>query len=162
MIRVPFITCALIVAVASCSKPDPVAVNARAPNLTLPANHAAPDPAAMPPPNAATTPDREPMTSTAAIPAALQGRWGLTPGDCTSTRGDSKGLLIITAQQLRFYESRALPSSDAHGNDDSISGTFNFSGEGQSWSKFVALQRKGEKLTRTETNPAASYTYAKC
>src|SRR5687767_670720 len=29
----------------------------------------------------------------AAIPAALHGRWGLTPADCTSTRGDAKGLL---------------------------------------------------------------------
>ncbi len=32
------------------------------------------------------------------IPAALHGRWGMVPADCTSTRGDNKGLLTITAR----------------------------------------------------------------
>src|SRR4051812_2684079 len=26
------------------------------------------------------------------IPTAIRGRWGLVPADCTSTRGDAKGL----------------------------------------------------------------------
>ena len=32
----------------------------------------------------------------------------------------------------------------------------------QAWTKYEALKRSGDKLTRTETDPAASYTYAKC
>ena len=47
------------------------------------------------------------------IPATIQGRWGLTPADCISNRGDAKGLLIIAADSLKFYELRARPG-DQH------------------------------------------------
>jgi hypothetical protein len=130
-------------------------------NLSVPASHAAPDPAGLPPQNAS-APQAPAADGATKIPAALQGRWGLTPADCTSTRGDAKGLLVVTADGLRFYESRAVPAADAHADADSINGHFNFTGEGRSWSKFEALKASGNKLTRTETEPAASYTYAKC
>jgi hypothetical protein len=161
VIRVPFISCALIIAVASCSRPDPVANGANVVNLPVSANHAEPDPAGLPPQNAA-APQPAVPESGSKIPVSLQGRWGLTPADCTSTRGDAKGLLVVTADQLQFYESRAFPSADVNTDAGSINGHFNFTGEGQNWSKFEALKRTGDKLTRTETNPAASYTYAKC
>jgi len=57
---------------------------------------------------------------------------------------------------------RAVPGKDAQGDADSFSGTFAFTGEGQSWSKFEALKLQGRDLVRTETNPTASFTYAKC
>jgi hypothetical protein len=155
----------LLLAVSGCAKPDPVASNARSVNLPLPANDTAPDPAGAPPENrtevsaASSSPAASPAP---AIPAALQGRWGLTPADCTSTRGDAKGLLVVTADELRFYESRALPSANVQADAASVGGDFHFTGEGETWTKFEALKRSGDKLTRTETNPAASYTYAKC
>ena len=33
------------------------------------------------------------------IPAAFHGRWGMVPADCTSTRGDNKGLITVDAEQ---------------------------------------------------------------
>ena len=77
-------------------------------------------------------------------------------------RGDAKGLLIISADDLRFYESRAVPASEIEASEDSISGNFAFTGEGQSWTQFQALKAQVNQLVRTETNPAASFTYAKC
>jgi hypothetical protein len=162
MIRVPFISCALIITVAACGRPDPVAENASGANPPLAAKNATPDPAGLPPENAATPTNATAPKADAAIPAALHGRWGLTPADCTSTRGDAKGLLAITRGDLHFYESRAVPSGDVQTDANSVAGHFNFTGEGQTWSKYEALKRDGTKLTRTETNPAASYTYAKC
>jgi hypothetical protein len=97
-----------------------------------------------------------------AIPAALQGRWGLTPADCVAAPGDAKGLLVITPGELRFYESRAVPSPGVQIASDSIRGNFLFTGEGQNWTKVETLERRKEKLVRTETEPTASYTYAKC
>ena len=97
-----------------------------------------------------------------AIPVALRGRWGLTPGDCTSTRGDAKGLLVVTANELKFYESRAVPSPAAEVDSDSIVGNFAFTGEGQSWTRFERFELQRHALVRTESNPAASYSYAKC
>src|SRR5687767_8399070 len=55
-----------------------------------------------------TSGDRASATG-AAIPEALQGRWALTPDDCTSARGDAKGLLVVSRDELRFYESVAKP-----------------------------------------------------
>ncbi|HEY4070103.1 MAG TPA: hypothetical protein VGM04_00930 [Sphingomicrobium sp.] len=168
-LRLPFLTFALIAVVSACGKQDPVADNVATVNLPLPANDTEPDPDAAPPENGAvpaTAPQASaapaPTTSATAIPAALQGRWGLAPADCTSTRGDAKGLLVIDGGELRFYESRAVPSPGVEVRSDSIRGNFNFTGEGQSWTKFERLERNGAHLVRTESNPAASYTYGKC
>jgi len=73
-----------------------------------------------------------------------------------------EGLLVVSSNELRFYESRAVPTSGAQADNDSINGDFDFTGEGQSWTKFETLERRKDRLVRTESNPAASYTYAKC
>lgn len=96
------------------------------------------------------------------IPATLQGRWGLTPADCISPHADAKGLLVIDDHELRFYESRAVPAADVDTDADSIVGNFAFTGEGQSWMKYEALRVAKGVLTRTESNPTASFNYAKC
>ncbi|HEX6218205.1 MAG TPA: hypothetical protein VFZ35_02900, partial [Sphingomicrobium sp.] len=107
---------ALAVALAACESRDPVAEDANnAAALPAPLESNASDPTGAPPPDNAASPARPgtgPTTPAAAIPAFLHGRWGLTPGDCTSTRGDNKGLLTITAERLEFYESRAVPSGN--------------------------------------------------
>jgi hypothetical protein len=156
----PIIAFALMATIVACGKHSPVAPEAN--NVAgLPAGNAAtPSPDGAPPTNA-TTP-AVPAATASKIPAALQGRWGLTPGDCTSALGDAKGLLVVNDSELRFYESRAIPGPDAEADADSISGTFDFTGEGQSWSKFEALKLQGHDLVRTETKPAASFSYAKC
>lgn len=156
----PIIAFALMATIVGCTKRDPVADGAN--NVAgLPAdNSGTPSPDGSPPANA--TAPAIPSAPAEKIPAALQGRWGLTPGDCTSSLGDAKGLLVVNDSELRFYESRAVPGGDAQADADSISGTFDFTGEGQSWSKFEALKLQGRDLVRTETKPAASFTYAKC
>ena len=71
-------------------------------------------------------------------------------------------MLVITGDQLRFYESRAVPAADVQASDTSISGDFTFTGEGQTWTRFESLQLQKQDLVRTETKPAASFIYAKC
>lgn len=104
----------------------------------------------------------EPNGREAQIPPALHGRWGLTPGDCTSTRGDAKGLLRVSGDRLRFYESVGRPESGIAITNQSISGTFSFTGEGQAWTREQALQIQDDKLVRTESEPRATYTYVRC
>ena len=98
----------------------------------------------------------------AAIPPALQGHWGMTPADCTSTRGDAKGLLIVGPEALKFYESSAKPVRNVKSSADTLSGDFDFIGEGQTWTKFQTLERQADKLVRTESSPIASFTYVRC
>ena len=156
----PLIACAIMAACVGCSKPDPV--DSRANAAGLPADpEAGPDATGSPPANAiSSTGGQAPAAST--IPAALQGRWGLAPMDCTSRRGDAKGLLVIGPADVKFYESRAVPGPDTQVGKDSITGDFAFTGEGQTWTKFETLELKGQELVRTEGNPMASFTYARC
>ena len=161
-LRLPLVTFALMAVICACAKRDPVDNDLKPMNLALPANNMMPDPAGAPPESSNTGAEVPSPAPGSAIPPDLQGRWGLTPADCTLPLGSAKGLLIVTESELRFYESRALPSQNVQTADGSMNGDFRFTGEGRSWDKFEALQRTDDRLTRTETNPAASYTYAKC
>ncbi len=76
----------------------------------------------------------------AAIPAAIQGRWGLVPADCTSTRGDAKGLMIIAPAKITFYESVAKLGAVQDGGENRIRATFAFTGEGMEWTRDMLLE----------------------
>ena len=96
------------------------------------------------------------------IPASLHGRWGMTPADCTSTRGDAKGLLIVSADGLKFYESVAKPAGELKTSGTSASGDFAFTGEGMTWKKYEVLEIQSNKLVRTESSPMKSFAYVRC
>ena len=96
------------------------------------------------------------------IPAAFHGRWGLTPADCMPNRSDNKGLLVVNADGMRFYEAQARPAGELRLTPKSVSGSFAFTGEGQNWTKHQVLELQDHKLVRTESDPIASYTYARC
>ncbi len=101
------------------------------------------------------------------IPGPIQGRWGLVAADCTSTRGDAKGLLTIESQRLRFYESTATLGEVAERGADRIRATFAFTGEGQTWSRdmTLAVADGGKTLVRSETGEgalAAPLNYERC
>ena len=160
---------ALAFAIAACNANDPVAEEAdNTAGLPSVDNVAGgrdgnPSPDGAPPANgAAVAPAPANAAAAASIPAALQGRWGMTPADCTSTRGDNKGLLTVSADGLRFYESRAVPVAHVNTSPDSFSAEYAFTGEGMEWKKFQTLELQGDKLVRTESNPTTSYTYARC
>jgi len=155
------VICAATFALAACGRPDAVANGANNVDALPTVNTPAPSPAGAPPANAAANTSGTPAPASA-IPAALQGRWGLTPVDCTSTLNDAKGLLIVNADELRFYESRAVPSPGVETSPDSVSGNFAFTGEGQEWDKYETLTLQKGKLIRTERDPVASFTYVRC
>jgi hypothetical protein len=108
-----------------------------------------------------------PEAAAAAIPSALQGRWGLVPADCTSTAGDAKGLIEVGGNDVTFYESKATLGTIASSDDKSISAKFDFSGEGQTWSRDMVLSvgADGKTLVRSETGEDAlpePLTYTRC
>jgi len=153
-------------ALASCGQPDPVAEEADTSALPV-INEAGPSPTGAPPSNAnsnsapagaSTASSQGPAT----IPAALRGRWGLTPRDCTTALGDAKGLLIVNSDELRFYESRAIPAPGVLTTENSISGDFSFTGEGQEWTSHVTLEVRDGRLVRTQREPVARFRYVRC
>lgn len=160
MFRLPFISCFALLAIAACSSRSPVDAHARA-NEPLPEINA-PAPSATGEPHGNTQPAQGTPAPTTKIPASLQGRWALAPTDCTSQHSAAKGLLVVTADDLHFYESRAVPASDVGTDASSIGGNFAFTGDGRSWTKYEALNFSNHRLTRTEINPTASFSYARC
>ena len=159
MLRVLFCSCAFPLMLCGCGRPDPVdEKQARAAEALPEVN--APAPTATGEPHSATTPAQPLPAPSIAIPAALHGRWGLSPADCMTR--DGKGLLVISPDGLVFHVSKAVPATDVDSDSRSIVGNFAFTGEGRSWTKYEALKIDNRTLVRTEMNPAASFTYAKC
>lgn len=160
MLRVPFISLALVLSVASCGNKQPVDKEAKKvsglPDLKVPA------PSANGEPRNQTLPARPLPASARVVPAVLHGKWGLSPADCISSRGNAKGLMVVTPSGLDFYESRAVPAAGAETDGNSIGGNFAFTGEGRSWIRYESLKLDKRVLIRTETNPTASFSYAKC
>ena len=127
-------------------------------SLTEPANVTA---AAVPADNAAApTADAD-----RAIPAALLGDWALVAGDCTTTWGDAKGLLTVTATELRFYESRGKLGQVIESSPSRITADFDFQGEGEEWQRRMTLEKSGDALVRSEAGEGAApepFRYRRC
>ena len=104
------------------------------------------------------------LPATLLIPAAFHGRWGMVPADCTSTRGDAKGLIIVDGDSIKFFESRGKLTKVTLNAPENFTGTFAFTGEGQSWtnSQNLKLTNSSNTLIRSETDVAQSYSYKRC
>jgi len=156
----------LALVVGACERRDPVADDANSASQAtdvdvLPADESSATPTEDLQ-NGATDDAVPANAETMNIPAAFHGRWGLSPADCTSSRGDAKGLLLVSGQEMRFYESVARPAGPLKVTDNSVNGQFAFTGEGMSWTRHQVLQLQDSKLVRTESTPMASFTYARC
>ena len=154
--------CALLaIALAACGQADDQAVltNADATVNALGADQPATAPV-LPVSNAAAAPAPEEKAKT--FPAAIHGRWGLVPSDCTSTLGDAKGLVTITADEVRFYESVARPVKIVERTDRVIRGEFDFTGEGMSWTNYMTWSVTGDRLTRVDSEEDSRLVYTRC
>jgi hypothetical protein len=149
---------ATALALAACGRPDVVAEEADT-NLLPAVNTSTPSVTGARPDNAVATGPG--AVAAAAIPTSLHGRLGLTPGDCMESHGD-EGLLTITANEVRFYESVAVPSAKAQTSANSISAEFAFTGEGESWTRHQTFELRGNTLVRTERDPVATFRYVRC
>ncbi|MGX7953187.1 hypothetical protein ACWPM1_11560 [Tsuneonella sp. HG249] len=122
-------------------------------------------PAVSPSDTASVAPTPAGVPGEGEIPSTMQGRWGMVPADCTSTRGDAKGLLRISPTTLTFYESVGRLASIMDRSDSSIRAEYAFTGEGMEWKRDIELKVSGDTLTRTDRGgeePGGPFTYTKC
>ena len=115
---------------------------------------------AMPTEDGNATVGNEAAPAASAIPTQYRGRWGMVAADCTSTRGDAKGLITVSDTSIKFYEARATLKEQRPAIATSFSGLYGFSGEGQTWEKVVTLTRTGNTLKRADDE--GSYNYNRC
>ncbi len=161
---------AFILSAAACGKADPVDDNAdntaglevvvAQANATANAVRNQADDTPPAPGTNQTEPSPPDPVPGGVIPAQYQGRWGMVPADCTSTRGDAKGLITIGDTRIRFYESTATLTEQRPAIATSFSGLFALRGEGQAWEKVMTFTRTGDRLTRAEDE--GTYSYRRC
>jgi hypothetical protein len=164
--RTALLTLACAALGAGCSEQQPNAADqqpqaqqpapASGPVLPITDNAAA---EAAEPANAAAPDAAETRT---AIPAALHGRWGLTRGDCAAKDGTDLGLVVLTPDEVRFYESTAKPSKIIERTDSRIRGEFDFVGEGGTWTNHMIWSADGNKLTRVDSEEDSRQVYTRC
>ena len=98
-----------------------------------------------------------------AIPAAFHGRWGMVPADCTSTKGDAKGLIVIDSNSIKFFESRGTLNKVTLNAPENFTGNFAFTGEGQNWIRSENLKLTGSSNTLLrEAEGGIEGTYKRC
>ena len=154
------------VAAGSLSRGGGKPVAKGAENVVIPANGVAIE--EVLPVVRATEPGPVPTSLPSSIPEQFRGRWGLTPADCTSTRGDNKGLLVIGGKDLTFYEAKGrLNRVMAAPAADRFEGSFNLTGEGMTWTrverfdvKLDTLRRRTDKAPADE--PPVDLNYTRC
>lgn len=155
---------ALALGLSACSKqpePAPSETSSEAPTEVI----AEPD--AAPKDTPAAPLEASEAVAADVIPPALRGRWGLVAGDCTGPADVAKGLMTVSADQLKFYEAVAKLTTVKSAKADAMTGNFEFSGEGQSWTLQVALTSPdgGKTMIRKDTGPDAApqpLHYKKC
>lgn len=158
----PALIIAAVAALAACGRPGAVADEAKNGSDLPDASQPSSSPSGGAPDAGAAAGNAVGTAPVSNIPAALRGRWGLSPTDCTSTIGDATGLLVVGDNELRFYESVAVPAGSIQTSPNSISGDFAFTGEGQQWTRHQTLELRNGQLVRTERNPIASFRYVRC
>ena len=118
-------------------------------------------------PAATPTSEASPATLPTSIPTQFHGRWGLTSADCTSTRGDAKGLLTINDARLTFFEAKGTLDKVLGATANSFDANYGFSGEGQTWQRVERLKLVNDELNRrtdaqTGQEPPVNLTYKRC
>lgn len=101
-----------------------------------------------------------------AIPAAMQGRWGMTEADCDPNEAANKGLMTVDASTLTFYESVGKIGEATVTGGNALRGTFAYEGEGTQWSRDLTLTLSGtDTLVLEEFGDDAvpgARTYTRC
>lgn len=116
---------------------------------------------------AAPAPSPTPVATT--LPPAMQGRWGMVANDCDPAMADAaKGLMTITGDALRFYESRARVTAARQLRPNTLELDLAFTGEGQEWNRrsTLTLVDDGRTLVRETPDdpepPMRSLRYLRC
>ncbi|QLC22774.1 hypothetical protein HFP51_11635 [Parasphingopyxis sp. CP4] len=91
-----------------------------------------------------------------AMPDEYLGRWDFTEETCADPASDMR--LDIAANEIRYYESAAVPTTITADEDGIVMVEHSFSGEGEEWTEMLAyeLSEDGERLTVSQADGSLS------
>ena len=90
------------------------------------------------------------------MPDEFLGRWDFTEETCADPASDMR--LDIAANEIRYYESAAVPTTITADEDGILMVEHSFSGEGEEWTEMLAyeLSEDGERLTVSQADGSLS------
>jgi hypothetical protein len=96
------------------------------------------------------------------LPPGFVGRWGMTKADCDPNSLVVKGLLTITPDRLKFWESKGSVQRIVRHSPYDVTLELAMTGEGQSWTSTtrLTLDAAATQLVRAENSH--SYRYQRC
>ena len=155
----------LTLGLAACSSPDTSSVSGNdsaSGNEVAPIGAAAAPEVVTPVASPAPAPSATPKAQATTFPAAFRGRWGMNANDCDPKRDDNKGLITVSADAIKFYESRAKLSTLTVSTPTRIGTDLAFNGEGQTWQSRTVFELEGGGKTLIRAEESDSYTYTRC
>lgn len=137
----------LPLALAACSDPSPEPSASATPSLAPMVTESE----AMAAPVAPGASEAAPITA-ATFPAAMRGKWAMSPADCDPTTGADKGALTIGEKSVKFYESVADLTNAKVATPTEVRAVFDYEGEGMKWQRDASykLEDGGKTLVLTE------------
>lgn len=137
----------LPLALAACSDPSPEPSASATPSLAPMVSESE----AMAAPVAPGASEAAPITA-ATFPAAMRGKWAMSPADCDPTTGADKGALTIGEKSVKFYESVADLTNAKVATPTEVRAVFDYEGEGMKWQRDASykLEDGGKTLVLTE------------
>ena len=137
----------LPLALAACSDPSPEPSASATPSLAPMVSESE----AMAAPVAPGASEAAPITA-ATFPAAMRGKWAMSPADCDPTTGADTGALTIGEKSVKFYESVADLTNAKIATPTEVRAVFDYEGEGMKWQRDASykLEDGGKTLVLTE------------
>ena len=91
-----------------------------------------------------------------AMPEPFLGHWDFSEETCADPASEMR--LMIAANEIRYYESLAVPTDIVPNADGALMVEHSFSGEGEEWTEMLAyeLSEDGERLTVTQSDGSLS------
>jgi len=96
------------------------------------------------------------------IPTSFVGRWGMTEADCDPDGSAVKGLLTITDDSLKFWESKGSVQQIVRHSPYDITLELAMTGEGQSWTSTTRLVLDAAATELVRSDNSHSYRYQRC
>lgn len=98
------------------------------------------------------------------LPPSFVGRWGMTKADCDPNSLATKGLLTISADHLKFWESKGSVQRIVRHSPYDVTLVLDMTGEGQRWTSTtqLTLDAAATQLVRAERGTPDHYRYQRC
>ena len=96
------------------------------------------------------------------IPTSFIGRWGMTKADCDPDGPAVKGLLTISDDSLKFWESKGNVQQIVRHSPYDITLQLAMTGEGRSWASTTRLVLDAAATELVRNEESHSYRYRRC